>query len=251
MMMNRRSPQATALPGSMAGSSHWLHARTPCAKPLVRSSCRTCLQRKARPYDRLSDHVADQGLPARSSNRPALVDEPESFGALLDGQARTLAQPRRERAALIHEIVSRFVIERLAIGHRIVEQPACEMMAYRRAPRLVAVGDVFVDERTEAFVDAHGCVLERPRRGSAHGREHTGERPAPDVVERVGRIAAGLHELLLITGNANEHAEFEQRPTDRDEFASFVLGAQRKVKPVVAKSGSAAIEIRVSPNNRA
>jgi hypothetical protein len=30
-----------------------------------------------------------------------------------------------------------------------------------------------------------------------------------------------------------------------------VLGAQRKVKPVVAKSGSAAIEIRVSPNNRA
>jgi hypothetical protein len=103
-------------------------------------------------------------------------------------------------------------------------------MAYGRAAPLVAVGDWLLHQRLQPLLRRGGRVLRRPRGRPAHGRQHAGQRPAVDVVERVGVLAAGLHERLLLAGHAAQHAQLQQCAAHRHQFAALRPARQREAE---------------------
>ncbi len=154
------------------------------------------------------------------------IDQRQSFGALFRDQSCGLAQSSGHGSALVGEIGAGFQVQRFDINHRIVQQLAGQSMAKRRAPALVTVRHMLVDQGVQALVERDGRVLQRPGRWPPYGRQHAGEGAALYVVERVGLVASGMNEGFLVPGHALQHTQLEQCAEYRHQLAPFVLSAQ-------------------------
>ena len=160
--------------------------------------------------------------------RAGFIDQGEPFGTLLGNQSGSVAQAGGHGSSLVGEVGARLRIESLEVDHRIVEQAACKLVAQRRAPALVAVGDVLVDHGMQPLLERTRRFFRRPRRWTAHGSQHAGEHAALDVVESVGLLAAATHEGFFVTDHALQYSEVEERAAHRHQFAPFAVRFQRE-----------------------
>ena len=104
-----------------------------------------------------------------------IVGEGEALGTLFGDQPGGLAQAGGHRAALVHAVGAQFGIEAVEVDHRVVEQPARQVMTQGRAPAFVAVGNVFRHQRGESRFQGRRRFVRRPGGRAARCGEHSRE----------------------------------------------------------------------------
>ena len=78
--------------------------------------------------------------------RASLIDQRQTFGALLRDQPGCVTQAGRHGATLVDKIGPGLRVQCVGIDYRIVEQPACQLAAQNGASALIAVSHMFVDK---------------------------------------------------------------------------------------------------------